>query len=292
MATSPYQYFNEILNKWPTAIALESQWFCYFDISTVTAIQSNFNNLIKNFESGSQWNIPQSTISNLTNANNQSQTQNLIGCVFAREVSLPGESVKAANQGLDYGGYQAPVTSDGRSPYKNLTVVFHETNSSFIDFVIRPWIIAVGYYGLVTRANQNVNVKADIAQMIYLGKTGPKSPSIFRKAVNFYNIFPISFNGLRNTYATEGMQYTSVTFAYDYYSVVDPTGGTDPSSSKALPSSIPSSMSPKEAANIKSVNQQFSSYTSNGQTTYVSPSKYAGPLVSIPKAPDNAVLPR
>jgi hypothetical protein len=229
MATSPYQYFNQILNTWPTAVSLESQWFCYFDINTVTAIKSSLSENLNAFETTSLWKIPNDTVSNLTNAVNQSQTQNLMGCVFARQVTLPGETVDASNQGLGYGGYQAPVTSNGRQAYSKIKVVFHETNSSFIDFVIRPWIIAVGYYGLVTRTDTTTQVKADIAQMIYLGKTGPRSDTVPRKAVNFYNIFPVAVGGLSNTYGSEGMQYTSVDFAYDYYTVEDPTGGNNPS---------------------------------------------------------------
>jgi len=223
MATSPYQYYNQILNAWPTAIALESQWFCYFDLQSVGVLQKDVSNILNTYESKSDWGINIETIATLINNDNQAKTENLIGCVFARQVTLPNETVDAGNQGLSYGGYQAPATTNGRQAYGKLKVIFTETNSSFIDFIIRPWIVAVGYYGLVSRSvNQ---VKCRYADMFYLAKTGPKSSSVIRKIARFYNIAPVSVSGLSNTYASEGLQFSSVDFVYDYYSIIDPTGG-------------------------------------------------------------------
>ena len=85
----------------------------------------------------------------------QWQTNNLTGCVFTRQVNLPNETVNASNEGLTYGGFLPPATASNREKYQNLSVTFLETNASFLDLIIRPWILSVGYYGLVARDVQS-----------------------------------------------------------------------------------------------------------------------------------------
>jgi hypothetical protein len=256
MATSPYRYYLDVISNWPTAIAPESQWFVNFDLPTVGALRDVSN--IQRYDSGSGsdtvWNIPQGTVNKLISKENQFATDNFIGCVFAREVTVPGESVDAGNVGLDYGGYQAPATSNGRNKYGKLHVVFSETNSSFLDFVIRPWIVLVGYYGLLARADDSPKkVKCNYADVVYIAKTGPYSPSIQRKIIRYFNIAPVSMGSISNTYASEGMQYKGVDFVYDYYSVLDPSGGGSGNSNPALNNN---SNTNNGIVNVQPINQQ------------------------------------
>jgi hypothetical protein len=222
MATSPYYYYLDILSQWPTSIALESQWFLWFDLPSVTALKGDISKALNKFEFNSNWNITSAATQDLLSTEFQRQTQNLIGCVFARQITIPGETVSASNEGLDYGGYQAPATSSGRNKYGKVSVTFTETNSSFIDLVIRPWVALVGYNGLIARDPASPKyVKCNSLNVHYIGKTGAFNPSVTRKMITFQNIAPISVGGLTNTYASEGMQYSSVDFVYDNYSVTD-----------------------------------------------------------------------
>lgn len=223
MATSPYVFYLDILSKWPTTIALASQWFMYFNLDSVNAIKTNLAEAIQDYEGGSTaWDISQSTVNQLIKTEYQTSVQNLIGCVFVRQVTLPTESINAANQGLNYGGYQAPATTNGRTPYQKLSITFTETNASFIDLILRPWAILVGYNGLVARAaNSSKNVKCNYADVISIAKAGADKTSVLRKAFRFYNLAPISVQGLTNSYASEGLMYTNVDFVYDSYSVFD-----------------------------------------------------------------------
>jgi len=231
-SSSPYQYYNEILNAWPTAIAPESQWFVAIDFKDVSVIQNSFNQ-INNFDNNSKsgntsnvyWNLPNQTVKNLISTKNQN-SDNLIGCVFAREVTVPTENVDIMNRGLSYGGYQAPATANTRDNYKKFSITFNETNSSFLDFVIRPWLVNVGYFGLIARDNGDRKVKAGSVEVVYLGRTGPFNPSIYRKAFTFFNVVPTNVQGFTNQYQTEGLQYAKVEFAYDYYVVSDKTQGS------------------------------------------------------------------
>ena len=141
-----------------------------------------------------------------------------MGCVFASKVTVPSESLQASNQGLEYAGYQAPVTMNNRDSYKKLSVSFIETNSSFLDFVIRPWVISVGYYGFVTRAN-NLKVKAKNLDVIYIAKAGSGVRPLKRKLIRFYGVAPVSIGSISNQYSSDSVQNINVDFVYDYYTV-------------------------------------------------------------------------
>jgi hypothetical protein len=286
MATSPYQYYLEVISKWPTAIAPESQWFMYFDIQTVGTLKNNVSELLKTYDSGSStdtvWNIPQSTISKLISRENQYTAESLIGCVFAREARVPSDGLTAGNIGLDYGGYQAPATAGKRDQYGKLHIVFTETNSSFIDFVIRPWIIATSYFGLIARnPNSQKNVKCNYVDVVYLAKTGSFNPSIPRKVVRFFGVAPVKMSSVTNTYASEGLQYNGVDFVYDSYAVLDPSesGKTVNSSSSSSSVKKPTLSSPPSKT----------SFTGPAPVQFLSPTievtkplQYNQPIYNIP----------
>jgi len=207
------------------------------DLSDVGVLQKDFSNLNKydspsgeGGTSSADWNIPASTIKNLISKNNQEMTNNFVGNVFAREVTIPSDTIIAGNDGLEYGGYQAPAVAKNRQKYQKLSITFNETNSSFLDFIIRPWIVNVGYFGLVARDSGDRTVKASIVDVIYLGRTGPgkQNPSIPRKKFRFFNVAPVSIDGVNNQYQSEGLQYAKVDFVYDRYCVMDTTDGNIP----------------------------------------------------------------
>jgi len=92
--------------------------------------------------------------------------------------------------------------------------------------VIRPWILMVGYNGLIARSpNSNKNVKAMIDVVMY-AKTGFGYPMGIRKIYRFYNIAPISMQGETYSYNEEGLRYSDVKFVYDKYAVLDGNSGT------------------------------------------------------------------
>jgi hypothetical protein len=101
-----------------------------------------------------------------------------------------------------------------------------ETNASFLDLVIRPWVIMVGYNGLIARSrNSDKNVKAMI-DVVFYAKTGFGYPMGIRKVYRFYNVAPISIGGETYSYNEEGLRYTDVKFVYDKYAVLDGNSGT------------------------------------------------------------------
>jgi hypothetical protein len=216
---SPYEYYLELLGKWPTSIALASQWLVHINFDGVRGLMSNLGNTIKNKENSS-WSIDQSVTSKLIDGSLQYSTQNMTGCVFARQVGLPSENIEASNVGLEYGGYMAPATANTRGKYEPLSITLLETNASFLDFVIRPWTIMVGYNGLVARAPGSTKyVKAPYIDIIMYAKTDRELQ--IRKIYRFENAAPVNIGGETYSYTEEGLRYTDVKFVYDRYTIQD-----------------------------------------------------------------------
>jgi hypothetical protein len=225
--TSPYAYYLDLLGKWPTGIALASQWFLYFDFSSVNSLMSNLQGVLKSRESGSNWQYSTDATRYLLDGSLQYQSQSLFGCAFAREVKLPREEISAGNEGLEYGGFQAPATANTRAKYGKLSITMMETNASFIDLILRPWTIAVGYNGLVARpTNSPKYVKSNKLDVVMLAKTGSYSPMGIRKIYSFYNVAPVSIPQESYSYMEEGLRVSDIEFVYDRYSISDEGTGS------------------------------------------------------------------
>jgi hypothetical protein len=224
---SPYNYYlNTVLGQWPTNLALASQWYLTFDFSGVGALTSQFQNLLNNQEYRSNWQYNPSVTSTLLDPKLQRSGENLMGCAWARQVRLPSESIDTSHTGLDYGGYQAPATSNTRKNYENLQITMLETNASFIDLILRPWVVAVGYYGLVARDPASPkNVKCNALSVTMMSKTGYGNMMQPRKVYNFYNVAPVNIPTEEYSYMEEGLRTSPIDFVYDYYSVSDAETG-------------------------------------------------------------------
>jgi hypothetical protein len=222
---SPYSYYLSLLGKWSTNVALASQWFVYFDFSSVNALNSDLTYQLRNREStygSGGWSISNNSVNYLLDGGLQYSDQNMTGCVFARQVTLPSEKITAGNDGLDYGGFQAPATASSRQKYGTLNVTFLETNASFLDLIIRPWTVLVGYNGLVARdKNSSKAVKCRFADVVMLAKSGANKPMVIRKLYRFYNLAPVSIESEEYSYTQDGLKYSNVSFVYDGYLVQD-----------------------------------------------------------------------
>jgi hypothetical protein len=223
---SPYEYYLQLLSQWPTAIALASQWMVTINFDNVNSLFNNLQTVIKKREQ-SEWKFNKTVISTLLDGGLQHSSENMMGCVFARQVQLPGENIEAGNIGLDYGGFLPPATSNTRGKYEPLSITMLETNASFLDFIIRPWVIMVGYNGLVARnSSNNKNVKASSIDVTMYAKTGPDTPMGIRKIYRFYNAAPVNIAGETYSYTEEGLRYSDVKFVYDKYAILDGSSGS------------------------------------------------------------------
>jgi hypothetical protein len=221
---SPYSYYLDLLGEWPTGLALASQWFVSFNLDPLKRNKffSNFTPKLNELENQSSWNLSSDGSLYLTSNRLHHSETSLMGCVFAKQVVLPKETISTSHDGLTYGGYQAPTTASNRSQPDNLSITMLETNASFLDLVIRPWIISVGYYGLMAREkNSPKRVKLDNVDVVMLAKAGQYNKMQIRKVYRFFNVAPISIEGETYSYAEDGMKYSNISFCYDNYSISD-----------------------------------------------------------------------
>jgi hypothetical protein len=222
--SSPYENYLRTLSEWPTALGSSNQWFLWFDIASVNALKNKLSETLYKFEGnfglGEGWYVNDETISKLTDY--EYHFKKNVGCVFAKQVNLPTESFEAGNDGLSYGGWLPPATSNTRTKYNKLSVTFLETNASFVDFVIKPWLVLASYYGMMSRRQDSEkNIKCTFCDVHFLARTGSKNPQDSRKSYRFQNIVPISINGEQYSYLSDDMKTTSVDFVYDQYYVRD-----------------------------------------------------------------------
>lgn len=76
-----------------------------------------------------------------------------VGFLFAQTVALPNEQVAVGTLPVENsGGFVAGYYGDRRVDYgsgNKLDITFLEQNKDVVDMFIRPWLVAVSYYGLI-----------------------------------------------------------------------------------------------------------------------------------------------
>lgn len=220
-SVSPQRVYAEsVLSTWEASPSLASLFFVVFNFASVNALKNSnvFLNSLEDYAL-SPWDIPSASL--LISDNFQANTRRLLGCIFAQEIEMPGEAL-SISQGNAYGGHFGRNVFMDRNNQGVFKMTFLETNSSFVDLVIRPWLIMVGHFGLVARPSTSVkNVKCSSVLVYELAKNGPGNSLIVRKQTNFFKVVPISIDGNTPTQSREGYAQRSVKFAFDGYSVSD-----------------------------------------------------------------------
>ena len=221
MASSSYEYYlSEVLGTWAGNPVLPSQWLVLFHFNSLPVLSQNFQNALNKMEYGQEWKYTSKTRNKLISDTFQYSLDSMVGCAFAKQVNTPRESLAAQNRGLAYGGFMAPATSDTRATYDNLTIDFLETNGSFVDFFIRPWLILASYYGLVARGMDSPkNVKCGQVDVFFYAKTGSFTSMVPRKIFSYKNVVPIGIGQETYSHQPDALKVQKVNFVYDKYSV-------------------------------------------------------------------------
>ncbi len=218
MATTPVlenriPYFLEaFLNKPASALPKGSQWVVDFEglrdvrraILTTAAKEPR------------KWDI-EGGLNLLINSENYNNR----GCLFAQAVQIPGESVIANPEGIQKNHFIRSAIGDGRVDYAptGLNMVFLNTNVSFVDNVIRPWVITTGRLGLIARPEGPTQYRQDIS-VYKLGVLTPEQPPFVLQKYTFYGTCPIEVSSEEYNYAPETSPVNrEVTFIYHYYSL-------------------------------------------------------------------------
>lgn len=214
-------YFLTQMESWFTSIPMSTQWVIVID-NYPQAIRSQVIQGLERTDGGKKG----FDISSAATILKSFPLQKIIGCLFAYSITVPveefaPESISVANNR----GFLPGVLGGGRTnTFPELAIDFRETNTSFIDFVLRPWTILTAHYGLAARPGDKngkkdaFNMKANMTLLQYT-RTYNGVSMIPRKAYTFYNCAPYSISTQTLEYTEEKQQIYNTRWTYSNYTV-------------------------------------------------------------------------
>jgi len=133
------------------------------------------------------------------------------GLVIVQGIKQIGDAINITRMGIQNTGFIKGMVSEGREGFPALGVQFAETNLSFIDYVLRPWLVAVAHESLKNRSLMtNIYVW-------HLGKMGAGEDMAKRKVVKYINCAPINIAEEEYNYTGGDILKTrEVQFCYDW----------------------------------------------------------------------------
>lgn len=143
------------------------------------------------------------------------------GCLFCQAVSVPGESTVVNPEGIQKNHFLMTTTGDGRGPYTptGLRMVFLDTNVSFVDNVIRPWVVTTARLGMIARSETDPTKKYRQDITVYkLGVYDSATPPFILQKYTFYGTCPIEVSAEEYNYAPTNVPVNrEATFVFHSY---------------------------------------------------------------------------
>jgi hypothetical protein len=205
-------YFLTTMESWVTTIPLRTQFIALFDVFPSLLNSS----VIKTLEGNIGFNIDPAKTA-LTNY----PLQGVVGCIFLDGANIPDDILNATNAPIENNRGFIPGTILGdRDAFSGrpLTLQFRETNTSFVDMIMRPWVILAAHRGYIATENPTDSIKCNIT-ILQFSRTYQNISQIPRKVWNFYNCVPTSISTRNLSYDTEAVEKYDVPFIYDRYNV-------------------------------------------------------------------------
>lgn len=212
--------FLNSMSQWTNAIPKQTQFIVLFDnfpLGLNTAVLQQLEPNV--FSTGFDIDISKTLLTSVKN-------QSIIGCIFVNGFDFSTETLGSAAAQIpnNRGFIQGTVLTDRAAFTQNsFRVNFRETNTSFTDLIMRPWLIMASHYGYVARnlednaeALKNPKVNMTIVQY---SPTKAGLSQIPRKTWRFFNCVPVSIDSRQNGYSTEKIDNYTVQFIYDKYEV-------------------------------------------------------------------------
>jgi len=148
--------------------------------------------------------------------------QNNKGCVFAQAIDIPGESLVVNPEGnIMSNAFLRSYVGQGRNQMPEMRMTFLDTNVSFADNFLRPWVIATGNFGMWANTNRDEQYRTDIICWKLGAYSAGTSPAI-TQIITFYDACCTSVANEELNYAPmTSPQMREGSFIYNYYSVSD-----------------------------------------------------------------------
>lgn len=210
--------FKQLLTEKDFEIPIEANFIINIPLSKVltSTLQQINNSDVDSLVEPTAYNV---TASQRKNDDILSKYTDL-GFVYANKITLPGEQLNNTRVGLDAetSGILLPLPIlKNRTAAKTLSLDILETNSSFLEAYIRPWIIITSLYGMhIRNADDPQNIKLNILEVIQFDRKRN-----IRKQLNFFNVVPVSISENSLAYGLGGgKKVISTNWLFENYSVI------------------------------------------------------------------------
>lgn len=206
-------FFESFLSKPASALPKGAQWVVDFE-----GLNDVKRAIIRTAQLEPQkgWNVEAGL-----NALINNQDYNRKGFLFCQAVSVPGEATVVNPEGIQKNHYIATATGDGRTPYAptGLKMVFLDTNVSFVDNVVRPWVVTTARLGLIARPKGSTNYRQDIS-VYKIGILTPQQPPFILQKYTFKGACAIDVSSEEYNYGPANTPVNrEATFIYHYYTL-------------------------------------------------------------------------
>jgi len=205
----PIPAFLDLLGKWPTSIPLKTMWSVELTVPRVmnTYLSEPLSNPsisygVKGADAAKSWDVDDQR-QEIVTATTKEINGWYLGNMLATGVDFISDGITTKRAAVEKSaGYLGGILTEGRNELDALRISFLETNISYVDTAIRPWMINVAADSLVAyNRRDNLKLRSDIICSLY-ALTGPGKAPIKRKTYYFYNAFPSSIAGEK--YASVG----------------------------------------------------------------------------------------
>ena len=223
----PYrEHFHDMLNTWDFSIPNRNMWIIHIEKFPLGLFhEENNRSLVNKLDieglgldpSTRKWKIKK----NVKTLQRYEYQDTPGGCLFAQGVAIPGESydVQYLKTNNHRGMIPGRIAGERIDP-QTLVMEFRETNTSFLDNVVRPWIILGSHYGFVARNPNDVKNVQSVVHILQMGKTTSDTPNVHRKKWSYYNCVPTRMNPTQLTYDMDTQnEIVSTQWSYTHHAV-------------------------------------------------------------------------
>lgn len=215
---SARDYFIAQMESWLTAVPLKTQWLVLIQ-GYPTALTTQTLQLLERTEGNTHNFDINSAVTKLKSF----PLNKVVGCIFAQGVGIPENEVNntsSTENGFNRGFLNGSISSGRNGFDSGFQINFLETNTSFVDFVIRPWVILSEHYGYVARpANESEKDVSTTITILQYTRSYQKLSMIPRKIWTFYNCYPTTVSSRELVYEGEAIDTYPVTWRYSNYAV-------------------------------------------------------------------------
>lgn len=201
-------FLNKVLNDPNSTPALSQLWLVGMDATALAATHSYSLNRLKAYETENTWSI--FNWKALSKAVYNGSEQYFLPAIG---VNFPGDSTDVSRIGLNNFGAFKGIIGGGRADPVVTTIVFMESNLSFVDGLLRPWMACAAYNSMKDPKIRMPNISLTCFRKNLDVKGGLE----YRKTITLKNATPISIDSEEQNYTGDKIMERQVQFVYDYY---------------------------------------------------------------------------